>query len=248
MRRPIQKTGKHAGKPYRKSQKAYAIDYKVSLPTVKRWWGRGLPCDGPAAMGEHLSPRGRKPAESDADFEAPSIAAPPLDDPDAAPSSEAEPDAPVQLDESFFQGRGLLAEIEPLQDAARERRGAYFNAIRFRRGSLNIRNRLAEWMSVLEALRKVEKDLPGILKANHRAVDRAEMELVIGQVFQAFRAQTHVAFTRLVEKLGLGADPDAQDAAGTEQDRLLRTLAGLKLPGDPDDPDASGPTPALADA
>ena len=246
MDRPIQKTGRHAGKPYRKSQKAYAVDYKVSLPTVKRWWRKGLPCDDPDAMGEHVSPRGRKTGERDEEFEAPSIVRPPEDADPAAEPEDAEPDTPVQLDETFFQGRGFLAEIERLQDAARERRGAYFNAIRYRRGSLNIRNRLAEWMSVLEALRKVEKDLPGILKANNRAVDRADMELVIGQIFQAFRAQAVVAFTRLIEKLGLGADPDAQDAAVTEQERLLRTLAGLKLPGDEDDADS--PAPALPPA
>ena len=233
--RPVQTSGKNRGKPYRKSQKAYAVDYNVSLATVKRWWAKGLPCDDPDAMGEHLSPRGRRPGESDEDFEAPSIVRPP-DDPDTPPAdAEPEEDTPVQLDESFFQGRGFLAEIERLQDAARERRGAYFNAIRFKRGSLNIRNRLAEWMSVLEALRKVEKDLPGILKANNRAVDRAEMEIVIGQIFQAFRAQTTVAFGRLIEKLGLGTDPDAQTAAESEIERLLRALAALKLPGDEDD-------------
>ena len=149
----------------------------------------------------------------------------------------------MQLDESFYEGRGFLAEIEKLQDAAQERRGAYFNAIRHRNGNTVTRNRLKDWMDVLEALRKVEKDLPGILKANDKAVDKAEMQLKIGQMFQAFRAQATVAFRRLIEKLGLGADPDAQDAAEAETDRLLRTLGELKFPGNAEAEEA----PAAAD-
>ena len=227
--RPIQKSGRCAGKPYRKSQKAYAHDYKVSLPTVKRWWARALPCDDPDAMGEHVSNRGRKPGESDEDFESPSIVHPPDDPVPAATEDAPEPDAPVQLEESFFQGRGFLAEIERLQDAARERRGAYFSAIRHKRGTLNVRNRLAEWMSVLEALRKVEKDLPGIRKANDQAVDKAEMQVVIGQTFQAFRVQANTAFHQLIEKLGLGDNPDARRAAENATERLLRTLADFKV-------------------
>ena len=242
--RPIQKSGRHAGKPYRKSQKAYAVDYVVSLATVKRWWAKGLPCDDPDAMGEHVSNRGRKPGESDEEFDAPSIVRPSDDletgfGPDVG--TEAEADEPVKLDASFYDGRGFLAEIERLQDAARERRGAYFSAIERKRGSLNVRNRLAEWMQVLEALRKVEKDLPGIRKANNQAVDRAEMEVLIGQIFQAFRAQSNNSFVRLIEKLGLGGDPDAQREAEVENERLLRTLANLALPGD-DDTAAPPPT------
>ena len=224
--RPLQKTGRCAGKAYRKSQKAYAHDFDVSLSQVKRWWAKGLPCDDPDAMGEHLTNRGPKGRERDKDFEAPSIIPlPSVDEEEAPPEMEAE--APVQLAESFFQGRGFLDEIEKLKDAAQERRGAYFKAIQRREGSLNIRNRLAEWMSVLEALRKVEKDLPGIRKANGQAVERAEMEAAIGQTFQAFRAQVNVAFRHLIEKLGLGDDLDAQDAATTASERLLRTLSDL---------------------
>ena len=237
--RPVQTSGKHRGKPYRKSQKAYAVDFAVSLPTVKRWWAKGLPCDDADAMGEHLSPRGRKPGESDADFEAPSVVTPP-DDPEAAtPAAEPEPDTPVQLDESFYKGRGFLAEIEKLQDAAQERRAAYFSAIKTRRGNTVTRNRLKDWMDVLEALRKVEKDLPGILKANDKAVDKATMQVKIGQTFQAFRAQANVAFHRLIEKLGLGADPDARDAAEVETDRLFRTLSELKVSNDTDGEEAA---------
>ena len=244
--RPIQKTGRCAGKPYRKSQKAYAHDYKVSLPTVKSWWDKGLPCDDTDAMGEHVSTRGRKPLESDDEFDSPSIVAPP-DDPEpsaggAGAAANEEPETPVLLEESFFAGRGFHAEIDKLQDAARERRGAYFAAIRHKRGSLNIRNRLSEWMSVIETLRKVEKDLPGIRKANDQAVDRAELEVFIGQTFQAFRKQTNVAFFRLIEKLGLGDDPDAVTAAETATENLLRLLENFDFKSD--DAAAEAPTNA----
>ena len=242
--RPIQKSGRFAGKPYRKSQKAYAVDYAVSLPTVKRWWAKGLPCDDADAMGEHLSPRGRKAAEAEEDFESPSII--PFAEAGESAATLAtpapEPDGPVQLDESFYAGKGFLAEIEKLKDAAQERRGAYFSAIRHNRGSQNIRNRLAEWMSVLEGLRKAEKEFPGIRKANNQAVDRAEMEMLLGQTFQAFRAQATIAFTRLLEKLGLGGNLEAKTEAEKENERLLRTLATLALPGDEDgeQPQAQG--------
>ena len=247
--RPIQKSGRHAGKPYRKSQKAYAVDYGVSLPTVKRWWAKGLPCDDADAMGEHVSNRGRKPGESDDEFEAPSIVAPSgVPAPDDAETVDDSP-APVLLEETFYAGKGFLAEIERLKDAAQERRGAYFAAIRRRHGSLHIRNRLAEWMNVLEALRKVEKDLPGIRKANNQAVDKAELDVVIGQTFQAFRSQVNVAFLRLIDKLGLGDNPEAVAVAEKATERLLRTFADFSPPvANPeaeDTPAFAAPAPAL---
>ena len=99
-------------------------------------------------------------------------------------------------------------------------------------------------MNVLEALRKVEKDLPGIRKANNQAVDRAELEVLLGQTFQAFRAQVNTAFTQLIEKLGLRGNLDARDHAETAADRLLRTLADLTLPGDDETDGHASPTDA----
>ena len=206
--RPIQKSGRFAGKPYRKSQKAYAVDFSVSLPTVKRWWAKGLPCDDPDAMGEFLSPRGRKADDDDEDFEAPSIVPPGGDQadpatPDALPG-DVEPEAPVRLDETFFEGSGFLAEIDAMRKAAKQRRAAYFVAVTKRLKGSVIRSRLSEWMLVIEALRKVEKDLPGIRKANNQVVDRAWLEVAIGTTFAAFRKAARREFTRLIEKLGLG--------------------------------------------
>lgn len=238
----MQKSGRCAGKPYRKSQKAYAVDYNVSLPTVKRWWAKGLPCDDPDAMGEFVSNRGRKAAEGGDDFDSPSIVSPADDSDDFDPLAGArvpEVPSPVVLDESFYAGTGFQAEIEKLQHAARERRGAYFNAVSRNRLSTEIRNRLHEWMSVVESLRKVEKDLPGIRKANDQAVDRAELEVALGQMFQAFRAQVNVAFVRLIEKLGLGDDADAVEAAESATERLLSTLAMPSLVAAGDNPEST---------
>jgi len=61
-KRPLQSGGRFHGTPYRSSQAHYAEVYSKSLPTIKRWWKEGKPLDDPDAMGEYLSPRGRKPA------------------------------------------------------------------------------------------------------------------------------------------------------------------------------------------
>ena len=191
--RPIQRSGKFAGQPYQKSQREYREKYGVAPATVKRWWRDGKPCDDPDAMGEFVSPRGRKAAEQvDADFEAPSII-PPVDADELSPagltlSPAALENLPVQLDETFFKGIGVLAEIERLQKAARERAGAYFSAISNRLGPQMIQNRFREWIGIVEALRKLEKAAPGIRKANELTIDVSEVEATWSASLAAIRA------------------------------------------------------------
>lgn len=182
--RPIQTSGRFAGTPYRCSQVDYAETYGKSLPTIKRWWKEGKPLDDADAMGDYLSPRGRKPEETDDEFEAPSIVA---TGPDPLAGVVTGDENPVTLSEEFFQGEGILAAIERLKKAERERGAAYLGAIVGRQGSQHIQNRFKEWVGVIEILRKLAKDEPGIRKANDLTVDKSEMEAGLGHIFNGFR-------------------------------------------------------------
>ena len=210
---------------YQKTQREYVEQYGVSLPTIKRWWKAGRPLDDPDAMGEYLSPRGRKP-ESTAEFEAPSIVPPNPDGDDTLPPDNI----PVSLGEDFFTGAGVLAAIERLKKAERERAAAYFNAIR---GNLNpqiLQNRFKEWTGLIEALRKVEKDAPEIRRLNGLTIDRAEMEAAVGTIFQSFRTAANNLPGRAAGKLvGLTERDDVLDVLEREINVLLRCLTDLTL-------------------
>ena len=169
--RPVQRSGRFAGKPYKLSQRAYADQFGVSLPTVKRWWKRGLPCDDVDAMGEYLSPAGRK--KSDPLFEEdppPTFGVP--------PEPDEEPPRPTrQLGESFLAGDGLVAaigRIKQLEVALADKLRDVINAPKLQ--AQELRNRLSEWASVIEAMRKVEKDAPGILSSNEKTIAIDEVE------------------------------------------------------------------------
>lgn len=111
----------------------YAKLYRKAERTIIRWRNEGKPLDDPAAMAEILSPRGRKPDEP------PEEEAPPED-----PHSET---SPVKLDESFFLGAGVLAAVDRLKAAERERAAAYFKAITNRQPTTFVQNRFKEWMT-----------------------------------------------------------------------------------------------------
>jgi hypothetical protein len=174
---------------YSRTQREYAETYGKSLATIKRWWKQGKPLDDPDAMGEFLSPRGRK---SDVEsFESPSIVPPPVDDEPHLNEATEDPNdvpIPIKLDAtSFFTGEGILSAIERLKQAERERAAAYFEAIRRRVLPQILQNRFKEWTGIIETLRKVAKDEPEIRKANDLTIDKADMEAAIAQIFQSFR-------------------------------------------------------------
>lgn len=227
--RPIQRSGRFAGKPYRSSQADYQQRYDKSLATIKRWWKDGKPLDDPDAMGEYLSPRGRKPTPAD-DFESPSRG-PRTGDDDLPPHlSEITEDpndvpVPIKLDESFFAGAGILAAIERLHQAERERAAAYFQAIRRRVAPQILQNRFKEWLGIIEALRKVAKDEPEIRKANDLTVDKSEIDAAVGQVFAAFRQASRNLPSRAAAKLiGLREHDEILDVLEREVEVLLRSL------------------------
>lgn len=194
--------------------------YGKSLPTIKRWWSKGLPLDDPDAMGEYLSPRGRK---ADEDFEAPSIV------PSQDPTDLDE--LPLSLDKDFFAGEGALAAIERLKKAERERAGAYFQAIKVRAMPTVLKNRFMEWTGIIEALRKLAKDEPDIRKANDLTIDKSEMEATLSALFAAFRMAARNLPTRAAAKL-LAVERSREDYVAilnAEVDVLLRTLTDIAV-------------------
>jgi hypothetical protein len=217
-KRPAQRGGRFHGQSYRSSQADYAKTYGKSLPTIKRWWKEGKPLDDPDAMGEYLSPRGRKPAE---DFGAPSI---------IPPDDEHSHDSPITLGEDFFAGLGFLAAIERLKKSERERAAAYFSTIRTKAPSHVLQNRFKEWISVIEPLRKLAKDEPEIRKSNDLTVDKSEMDAAVGVIFNGFRTAARNLPSRAAAKiLGLRAHDEIVDVLEREIEVLLRSLVKLTL-------------------
>lgn len=242
-----------APRKYQKTQADYARLYSKSLATIKRWWKRGLPLDDADAMGEHLSPRGRRQPELDADFESPSIRLPLTgEDVDAAAAvaavnaAAAALESPVRLEESFLTGTGFLVEIERLRKAAQERAGAYFTAIASRQGSDKIKNRLGEWVSVLEALRKLEKDAPGIRKANDLTVDVAEVEAIWSTKTAAFRAAANNLPGRAAGKL-TGRRHNYDDIVAVLEEEISDLFRALVDEAETDD-EAENPEPLATEA
>ncbi|MDR3406363.1 MAG: hypothetical protein P4L99_28015 [Chthoniobacter sp.] len=234
--RPVQKAGRFAGQPYRSSQADYQQRYDKSLATIKRWWKEGKPLDDPDAMGEFLSPRGRKPAVPD-EWEKPSRTEQRIDDDDDLPPHLAmgtedprDVPIPIELDEAFFTDSGILAAIERLKKAERERAAAYFEAIKRRVHPQILQNRFKEWLGIIEALRKVAKDEPEIRKANDLTVDKSEIEASVGQVFAAFRQAARNLPARAAAKvIGLRDHDEILDVLEREVEVLIRTLVEIAV-------------------
>lgn len=206
---------------YQKTQREYAEMYGKSLSTIKRWWKEGKPLDDPDQMGEFLSPRGRKPeAEVDPVWEA----AVPME----VIPQEFAAEVPVALDETFFEGQGVLAAILRLQKAERERAAAYFDAILRNAPPQVLKNRFGEWTGIIEALRKLEKDAPDIRRANDLSIDRKEMEAALGHIFAAFRAAARNLPHRASAKLlAARTREEFVQVLEIEVEVLLRTLTDI---------------------
>jgi hypothetical protein len=209
--RPIQRAGVYAGKPYAKTQAAYAEDYKQTIRTVKRWWKRGLPCDDPDAMGEYISRAGRKADEPAPDF--------------SDVNDRLAESAVNRLDEKFLEGEGLVAAIKrigkielALADAIRQE---------LNKPSPNVRallNRLAAWTAMLDAMRKLEKDTPGILEHHKKQIDIGEVEEGVTRLLLAVVNRLSMLPTRAMQTLAGFSDP--QDI----RDELEKEIADVLAP------------------
>lgn len=146
---------------YKHSYKYYAELYDVSLPSIKRYAAAGRPLDDPDTMGEWLSTRGRKPDKEGADE-----------------SDQCDREAEARLfspGPEFYEGAGLSAEIRRLTTLTREAAKRLGDAMAG--GNARERqNRLNEYLSLVEAQRKLEKENPGILRETEKAILISEVE------------------------------------------------------------------------
>lgn len=203
---------------YQYPSKFYEELYGVDRRTVKRWKDLDRPLDDVDLMGEFLSSRGRKTLEPEAEFVAPSI---------VTPAVEEEPENQVGLDDSFFRGDGVLGAIDRLKKAEKERAGAFFAAVQGKSHSQVIQNRLKEWQLVIDALRKLEKDAPPIREMNDLTVDVAELTAAAQKVIQAFVSSAENLPSRAAPKCeGLSRDEIAE-VLESEIEVVLRGIGEL---------------------
>jgi hypothetical protein len=207
----VQLAGRFAGQAYQKTQRKYSEAFGVSLRTVKRWWERHLPCDDPDAMSEYLSPAGRKPDEAAPDFS---------DINDRLAES-----AVNRLDEKFLEGEGLVAAIKrigkielALAEAIRDELNAPSTSVR------KLLNRLAAWTAMLDAMRKLEKDTPGILEHHKKQIDIGEVEEGVTRLLLAVVNRLSMLPTRAMQTLAGFNDP--QDI----RDELEKEIADVLAP------------------
>lgn len=124
-------------------------------------------------MGEFLSPAGRK-RDDFAEDPPPQLAG---DHSADADDRTAERQMTARLDETFLEGDGITAAIGRIKKLEVALAGQLQHEINQTNISpLQFRNRLTEWASIIEAMRKVEKDAPGILSSNDKTIDIAEVE------------------------------------------------------------------------
>jgi hypothetical protein len=212
--RPVQRSGQCAGQQYQKTQREYADRYGVTILTVKRWWKRGLPCDDPDAMGEFLSNAGRKPDDAG--------------EGDHSDAADTLAESRVnRLDESFLEGEGLAAAIKrinkielALADAIRQalnQKDPHFRTLG---------NRLGAWISMLDSMRKLEKDTPGILEKNKSQIDIAEVEEGITRLLLAIIGRLQILPTRGMQTLAAFTDP--QDIREELEKEIAEALAPIR--------------------
>ena len=213
--RPTQRGGQFHGQPYKLSQAEYAGTYGVTILTVKRWWKRHLPCDDPDAMGEYISNAGRKPdpAENTSDHS---------DTDDRLAESRL-----TRLDATFVEGEGLVAAIKrinkieiALADSIRDELNQPRPDVR------KLLNRLAAWTQMLEAMRKLEKDTPGILEQHKKQIDIGEVEEGVTRLLLAIIGRLQMLPTRAMQTLAGFTDP--QDIREFLEKEIDGTLAPIR--------------------
>jgi hypothetical protein len=211
---------------YQHTYSFYAQQYGKTERSIKRYAAQGLPLDQPELMAEYFKNSGRKTDEENNAPANPGAAGGPLP---FANDEPAEP-AAVELDETFFEGAGVLAAIERLKAAERERAGAYFQAIKRNQAANVLANRFKEWTGLIDVLRKLEKDAPEIRRANRDSIDRAETEAAIGAIFQSFRAALNNMAGRTAKKVhGLDDYDEIFEIVEKEVSTVLRNLVDVTL-------------------
>lgn len=210
--RPRQRGGQFNGEPYKLAQSEYAGRYGVTILTVKRWWKRQLPCDDPDAMGEFLSNAGApSQSESNNDFS---------DDADRLAESRV-----ARLDESFLAGEGLVAAIKRINKIELALADAIRDELTKERPDVRaLLNRLGAWTQMLEAMRKLEKDTPGILEQHKKQIDIGEVEEGVTRLLLAIVGRLQMLPTRCMGELA--GFTDSNDI----REYLEKEIAGVLEP------------------
>ena len=166
-------------------------------------------------MGEWLSNAGRKPNENeDADLAA--------DAGDRLAESRV-----TRLDESFLDGEGLAAAIKriskielALADAIRDVLNTDAPDVR------KLLNRLDAWTKMLEAMRKLEKDTPGILEQHKKQIDIGEVEEGVTRLLLAIVGRLSILPTRGMQTLAGFTDP--QDIREELEKEIAEALTPIR--------------------
>jgi hypothetical protein len=242
--RPRQRGGQFNGEPYKLAQSEYAGRYGVTILTVKRWWKRQLPCDDPDAMGEFLSNAGA-PAQS---------GSAPERDRDYSDAGDTLAESRInRLDESFLDGEGLVAAIKRINKIEIALADAIRDCLNEPKPDIRaLLNRLGAWTQMLEAMRKLEKDTPGILEQHKKQIDIGEVEEGVTRLLLAIVGRLQMLPTRAMQTLAGFSNPqDIRDELEKEIADVLGPIRECEwIPLEhkaavcPDAPPAATPTPA----
>jgi hypothetical protein len=240
--RPRQRGGQFNGEEYKLSQSEYAGRFGVTILTVKRWWKRQLPCDDPDAMGEFLSNAGA-PLQSGSAKEDPRDRS---DADDAIAESRHN-----RLDESFLHGEGLTAAIKRINKIEVALADSIRNELNEPRPDVRkLLNRLAAWTGMLEAMRKLEKDTPGILEQHKKQIDIAEVEEGVTRLLLAIVGRLQMLSTRAMQTLAGFSDPqDIRDELDKEIADVLEPIRSCEwMPAEFRELVTASASPATPDA
>lgn len=215
---------------YQHPYKHYAELYEVSLVSIKRYAAAGRPLDDPDAMGEYLSTRGRKPDHIEVHN---------LPDPDDEEALARLFSPGVE----FYEGEGLGAEIRRLTVLAREAAKRLGDAMASR-DARERQNRTAEYLQMLEALRKIEKEQPGILLQNEKAILISEVEEGVTRLLLAIVERFKTIPTRAMQTL-VGLSPaEIRDDLEREIDQALEPIRNCEWLPEEYRPAPVAPAPA----
>lgn len=176
--------------PHRtRSQSEYAKHYKLSLPTIKRWWKiKRLPWDVEGFMRDYIKAKTPKKRQALLDSylalqEHTATSNGKKKDPGEAGAVGA-----LDLPFDFAEGRGLRRELTALEEACKAARADW--AAKERAGLFDLANRsLGRWQTLLTLFRQFGASAASTLKSLEESLDKSEVESTWGQIFSTIRRQ-----------------------------------------------------------
>lgn len=165
-------------------------------------------------MGEFLSPAGRKPDDEGAE--------------DFSDASDRIAESRVnRLDASFLEGEGLSAAIKRITKIELALADAIAQELNSPQPHFRtLGNRLAAWISMLDSMRKLEKDTPGILEKHKKQIDLSEVEEGVTRLLLAIVQRLQILPTRGMQTLAGLTDP--QDIREELEKEIAEALAPIR--------------------